>query len=30
MDMVWLAAGVAFFGISYGLAQFFGRLKVED
>lgn len=30
MDMVWLLAGVAFFGGSYGLVQFFNCLKAED
>lgn len=30
MDIVWLLAGVAFFGGSYGLVLFFNRLSAED
>lgn len=30
MDILWLLAGVAFFVGSYGLVQFFNRLRAED
>jgi hypothetical protein len=30
MDIVWLLAGVAFFGGSLGLVHFFGSLRGED
>ena len=30
MDIIWLAAGVAFFVGSCGLVRFFGSLRAED
>lgn len=30
MDLLWLAAGVAFFIGSWGLVHFFGSLRTED
>ncbi len=30
MGIVWLLAGVAFFGGSLGLVHFFGSLRAED
>ena len=30
MDILWLLAGIAFFGGSWGLVGIFGRLRAED
>ena len=30
MDIVWIVAGLAFFGMCWGLVSLFGILKVED
>lgn len=30
MDLIWLAAGVAFFAASQGLVLFFGSLQPEE